>query len=71
MRPCDRVAAVFDREALKAELEARQIFVSLRGSALRVSPHVYNDESDVGALIEALQEAAAPTVKALQSTAKK
>ena len=41
---------------LKAELEARQIFVSLRGSALRVSPHVYNDESDVEALIEALQD---------------
>ena len=48
-------------EALKAELEARQIFVSLRGSALRVSPHVYNDESDIGALIEALQGAATPT----------
>ncbi len=47
-------------EALEKELEARQIFVSLRGSALRVSPHVYNDESDVGALIEALQGAAAP-----------
>ena len=43
-------------EALKAELEARRIFVSLRGSALRVSPHVYNDERDVGALIEALQD---------------
>jgi selenocysteine lyase/cysteine desulfurase len=43
-------------EALKAELEARQIFVSLRGSALRVSLHVYNNESDVEALIEALQD---------------
>jgi selenocysteine lyase/cysteine desulfurase len=45
----------------KAELEARQIFVSLRGSALRVSPHVYNDESDVGALIEALRDVTMPT----------
>ena len=43
--------------ALKAELEARKIFVSLRGSALRVSPHLYNDEDDVGALVEALKAA--------------
>jgi selenocysteine lyase/cysteine desulfurase len=41
-------------------LESRQIFVLLRGSALRVSPHVYNDESDVGALIEALRDVADP-----------
>ncbi len=45
-------------ETLKAELESRQIFVSLRGNALRVSPHVYNDEGDVGALTEALQDVA-------------
>ena len=42
---------------LKAELDARQIFVSLRGSALRVSPNVYNDEGDVGVLLEALAAA--------------
>ena len=41
--------------ALKAELEARKIFVSLRGSALRVAPHLYNDEDDMGALIDALR----------------
>ncbi len=45
--------------ALEAELEARNIFVSLRGSALRVSPHLYNDEDDVGALIDALKAAVA------------
>ncbi len=56
-----RMPEGLELEALKAELEARQIFVSLRGSALRVSPHVYNDESDIGALIEALQGAATPT----------
>ena len=54
-----RMPEGLELEALEKELEARQIFVSLRGSALRVSPHVYNDESDVGALIEALQGAAA------------
>ena len=43
--------------ALKAELEGRKIFVSLRGSALRVSPHLYNDENDVDALVEALRAA--------------
>ena len=41
--------------ALKSELEARKIFVSLRGSALRVSPHLYNDEDDIGALLGALR----------------
>ena len=59
-----RMPEGLELEALKAELEARQIFVSLRGSALRVSPHVYNDESDIGAVIEALHGAAAPTASA-------
>ena len=54
-----RMPEGIELEVLKAELERRQIFVSLRGSALRVSPHLYNDESDVAALIEALQLAAA------------
>jgi selenocysteine lyase/cysteine desulfurase len=30
------------------------VLVSLRGSALRVSPHVYNDARDITALIDAL-----------------
>ena len=49
-----RMPEDLELEALKAQLEAREIYASLRGSALRVSPHVYNDEGDVGALIEAL-----------------
>ena len=53
-----RMPEGIELEVLTAELERRQIFVSLRGSALRVSPHLYNDESDVAALIEALQLAA-------------
>lgn len=40
--------------ALEAELRRRKISVSLRGSAVRVSPHLYNDENDVDALIGAL-----------------
>lgn len=39
---------------LQARLAARNVFVSLRGSALRISPHVYNDDRDLAALREAL-----------------
>lgn len=44
---------------LRDALSARHIHVSLRGSAMRVSPHLYNDEGDIAALVSAL-EAAAP-----------
>jgi selenocysteine lyase/cysteine desulfurase len=46
--------------ALNESLKARQVFASLRGSALRVSPHVYNDEEDVKALLDALRTVIAP-----------
>ena len=36
-------------------LTMRQISVSLRGTALRVSPYLYNDTDDMNALINALQ----------------
>jgi selenocysteine lyase/cysteine desulfurase len=32
--------------------------VSLRGAAVRVSPHVYDDDGDVDALLAALTDAA-------------
>ncbi len=35
-------------------LEERNIAVSLRGDALRVSPHLYNTAADIDALVEAL-----------------
>jgi selenocysteine lyase/cysteine desulfurase len=41
---------------LQKTLDERGISVSLRGSAVRVSPHVYNDRSDFDALQAALQE---------------
>ena len=44
--------------AMKEALRERSVVASLRGSALRVSPHLYNDEEDVGALLEVLREAA-------------
>lgn len=42
-------------DALKAALDGANILASLRGSALRISPHLYNDEGDVAALMEVLE----------------
>jgi selenocysteine lyase/cysteine desulfurase len=36
------------------ELAARRVYVSVRGDAIRVAPHVYTDERDVNALIDGL-----------------
>lgn len=43
-------------EAVRQALAARQIHVSVRGSAVRVAPHVCNDEADLLRLAEALAE---------------
>lgn len=40
---------------LQQRLLEKRVMVSLRGSAVRVSPHVYNDEADIAALMDALQ----------------
>ncbi len=40
--------------SIQKALERRNVYVSLRGDAVRVSPHLYNDESDIAALAEAL-----------------
>ncbi len=54
-----RLPADIDPNALRAALADRRIAASLRGDALRVSPHVYNDEDDIAALIAALDAALA------------
>lgn len=41
---------------LLAELAARDVHLSLRGTSLRVTPHLYNDDLDVERLFEALRE---------------
>ncbi len=41
---------------LLARLAERQIYVSVRGASIRVTPHVYNDQNDVDRFIEALRE---------------
>jgi selenocysteine lyase/cysteine desulfurase len=53
-----RAPAGLDLTALGADLRARGLIASLRGSALRVAPHVYNDEADAAALLAALRAAA-------------
>ncbi len=42
---------------LSEALRGEGVSASLRGSALRISPHVYNDQADVEALIKALKAA--------------
>jgi len=41
---------------LTARLEAERIYVSVRGDSIRISPHVYNDESDARRLLSVLRD---------------
>jgi selenocysteine lyase/cysteine desulfurase len=43
-------------EALVSELQARNVYVSLRGNNIRISLNVFNTETDVSELIEALDQ---------------
>lgn len=45
-------------EGLAAKLAAKDVFVSVRGDKLRVSPHLYNTEADVEHLFSVLEETA-------------
>jgi selenocysteine lyase/cysteine desulfurase len=47
-----------DLASLRDALAARNVSASLRGTALRVAPNVYNDADDVGVLAEVLRKAA-------------
>ena len=49
-----RAPAGTDITAIGERLRDRKVHVSLRGSAIRVAPHVYNDARDVAALLDAL-----------------
>ena len=44
-----------DLATVFARLRERKVFVSLRGRALRISPHLYNNATDVAALVEVLR----------------
>ena len=39
---------------LAARLAEQQIYVSIRGDSIRVSPHLYNTSDDVSRLLSAL-----------------
>lgn len=54
-----RMPAGLDLTAVKTALDEESVSASLRGSALRVSPHLYNDEEDMAALLRALRRAVA------------
>jgi len=54
-----RMPEGIDLVALQEALARRRVSASLRGTALRLSPNVYNDASDVEALLEGLREAVA------------
>ena len=64
-QPVDRMPNLFglqapagrDLEGLRRALNARQIQVSIRGSALRVSLHAFNRREDLETLLEALAAA--------------
>lgn len=43
-----------DINAIQTRLAERNVKVSYRGAAIRISPHVYNDASDLQALVEGL-----------------
>ncbi|MCY3842145.1 MAG: aminotransferase class V-fold PLP-dependent enzyme [Acidobacteria bacterium] len=45
--------------ALAGELRRRQVSVSVRGRALRVAPHLYNDADDLAALVEVVRDSLA------------
>ncbi len=48
-----------DPRALAAALAEAQVFVSVRGDSVRVSPHVYNDSNDIERFIDVLARALA------------
>jgi selenocysteine lyase/cysteine desulfurase len=43
-----------DVESLKKKFAENKIFVSFRGSSIRISPHLYNDGSDIERLMDCL-----------------
>ncbi len=43
-----------DPSAIRDRLREQDVFVSIRGRSIRVAPHVYNDHSDIDALVDSL-----------------
>jgi selenocysteine lyase/cysteine desulfurase len=52
-----RLDDTFDREKLSALLKENQVYVSLRGSSIRVSCHLYNEKKDMERLLDCFRKA--------------
>ncbi len=50
-----RLPPSVDIAELEAELDVRRVSVSIRGTAVRVAPHVYNDAEDLDAFVTAVR----------------
>ncbi|NQV72276.1 aminotransferase class V-fold PLP-dependent enzyme [bacterium] len=48
-----------DPMKLKEDLDSKSVSVSVRGKAIRVAPHVYNDHDDLAAFVDALKNSIA------------
>lgn len=51
-----RLGKEMKMDLVKSSLSKHKVSVSYRGNAIRVSPHVYNDELDIRKLLKALKE---------------
>ncbi len=51
-----RLPGHVDSTILLNELQKRKVFVSVRGEAIRISSHLFNDQNDIDALINALDK---------------
>jgi len=49
-----RPPAGTDLEKIRKQCEEREVYVSIRGSAIRIAPNIYNDTNDIDKLIQAL-----------------
>ena len=52
-----RTGEAFDMEKLQRQFQKRRVFVSIRGNAIRVSPNVYNEETDMEVLVRCFKKA--------------
>ncbi len=43
-------------EGFLSKLETRNVVVSMRGSTIRISPHIWNDQADIEQLMSAIEE---------------
>ena len=54
-----RLPGDLDMTTVQTALKSHHVSVSVRGNAVRVAPHVYNDAADLSALVDALRDVVA------------